>query len=245
MKWSFIPRAFTLACSALLLGNFAQASTMDCPAPKPFEARYYSEIDHYVTLKGEAVQTLKIDSGGAYKFDFNVDSMIADLRESVAFEWDDQQCLVIFSRYHQSLEGRLIPDRKTEFQNFPSENAVRGHYRGDSFTTDSKDRYVDPLGLQIQVRQDLKAGKTNMKYYMVHKGKVLIDKYQVVGNEQFELNSTTYDTVKLEKVRPESSDRETYMWMAPELDYALIRLIHKDSDGERYEVIMTDHTFIK
>lgn len=236
MNWSFIPRS--VLCSLLFSSGGVLSETEQCPPPKPFEATYYSEIDHFVTLRGEGVQKLQQVSEDRYKFHFNVESMVADIRESVVFSWDAEQCLLIPHQYRHSLEGRLIPDRATEYANYPEDNEFRGHYRGKAFTTDAKDRYVDPLGLQIQVRQDLKAGKTTLKYYMVHKGKVLIDRYRVVGHESLTLNEQRYDTVKLEKVRPDTSDRETYMWMAPDLDYALVRLVHQEPDKERYEVVL-------
>lgn len=236
MNWSAIPRV--VSCFLLVASAPSLASDVDCPAPEPFEATYHSEIDHLVTLEGEGVQQLRQISDNRFEFRFDVESMIADMRESVVFEWDSDQCLLIPYRYRQSLEGKLIPDRRTEYANYPDENEYRGHYRGKPFTTDSKDRYVDPLGLQIQVRQDLKAGKTEMKYYMVHKGKVLIDRYRVVTSEPLELDGRIYDTIKLEKVRPETSDRETFMWMAPDLDYALVRLVHQEPDKERYEVLL-------
>jgi hypothetical protein len=192
-----------------------------------------------VTLKGDGVQSLAQRSDGRYIFRFNVESMVADLFEVVIFEWDSEGCQLIPLSYEQSLEGKLIRDRKTEFVNYRDENEIRGKYRGDSFTTDSKDLYVDPLGLQIQIRQDLKSGKTQMKYHIVHKGKILIDRYRVVTNEPITLNGEVYDTVKLKKVRPDTSDRETYMWMAPALDYALVRLVHQEPDKKRYEVNIT------
>lgn len=236
MKWSLIPRV--LVSLASLAPFAAYAAETKCPAPEPFKATYYSEIDHLVTLKGEGVQELQLLPDGLYQFRFDVESLVADMRESVVFEWDSQDCLLIPVRYRQSLEGKLISDRRTDFTNYREDNEYRGHYRSKAFTTDSKDRYVDPLGLQIQVRQDLKAGKKEMKYYMVHKGKVLIDRYRVVESEPLKIEGKTYDTIKLEKVRPDTSDRETYMWMAPELDYALVRLLHQEPDGERYEVIL-------
>lgn len=236
MKWSNRSRGLLLLGCLASLNAFAGDSS--CPAPTPFKATYYSEIDHLVTLKGEGIQELRETSDGRYEFRFDVESLIADMRESVIFEWDASQCLLIPIRYRQSLEGKLIPDRYTDFTNYREDNEYRGQYRGKSFATDSKDRYVDPLGLQIQVRQDLKAGETEMKYYMVHKGKVLIDRYRVVESEPLDVGGRVYETIKLEKVRPDTSDRETFMWMAPELDYALVRLVHQEPDGERYEVLL-------
>lgn len=232
-------RSIITRCSAFLL-PLAPVGVVasECPPPEPFEATYHSEIDHFVTLKGDGVQSLSRRPDGRYIFRFDVESMVADMLESVVFEWDSRDCQLIPLSYEQSLEGKLIRDRKTSFTNYRDENEIRGQYRGKSFTTDSKDLYVDPLGLQIQVRQDLKAGKTEMKYHMIHKGKVLIDRYRVVANETIRLNGEPYDTVKLEKVRPDTSDRETYMWMAPYLDYALVRLVHQEPDKERYEVII-------
>lgn len=239
MIWSLIATGPILL---LTLGLSSPASAAECLPPEPFKATYYSEVDRFITLKGEGVQSLVKRDDGLYQFRFDVDSMVADVRESVVFEWDAKGCQLIPLEYAQSLEGKLIRDRRTEFTNHRDENEVRGSYEGESFTTDSKDLYVDPLGLQIQVRQDLKAGKTEMKYHMIHKGKILVDRYRVVANESLKLNGKVYDTVKLEKVRPDTSDRETYMWMATDLDYALVKLIHQEPGKEKYEVVMKRFT---
>lgn len=238
MKKSFIAR-FVFWLVAFTIPSAVVAS--QCPAPEPFSASYYSEVERFLTLEGKGVQSLKKLSDGKFKFDFNVKSMIADVNESVVFEWDSENCHIIPVRYSQSMTGKLIKDRSTHFTNHRSANKIEGAYKGKDFATDSKDFYVDPLGMQIQVRQDLRDGKNEMEYYMVHKGKVLIDKYRAVGNETIKVGDQSYNAVKVEKVRPDSSDRVTYLWFAPELDYTLLKLVHKEPEKEQYEVVMTSY----
>lgn len=233
MNWSAIARGL-----ALVAASFSVHAS--CEGPEPFSASYKAEVDKIISLDGKGVQRLVKGEDDVYRFDFDVESLVADMRERSEFLWDEERCHLVPLSYRNKLDAVVASDRSASFVHDRDDKMIRGSYRGSDFAFPSHPRYVDPLGMQIQVRQDLKAGKTTMKYHMIHKGKALVDKYQVVGEEVLEIDSKSYKTVRIEKVRPDTSDRETYLWMAPDLDYTLIRLLHQEPDGDRYEVIMTD-----
>lgn len=213
----------------------------ECIGLTPFTATYKTNIEKIIKLDGVGTQTLTKLSGDRYRFDFDVTSRVADRTESVEFQWDDDRCRLAPIRYESHLEGMLIPDRHAEFVLNKEDRKFEGSYRGDDFSVRALSHYVDPLGLQIQVRQDLKDGKVELEYHMVHRGRVLIDRYRVVGKETIEVAGKEYDTIKIAKVRPSTSDRETFLWMAPELDYALVRLLHQEPDNDHYEVVLSDY----
>lgn len=237
-KWSVITRCALLLASSLTSATSLAASEAGCAAPEPYVASYQAEMDKMISLKGSGTQRLRPLGNETYLLSFDVESMVADMHESVAFSWDQVACQLVPLQYQRSLKGALVPDRLSSFENNRDESMITGEYKGKAFSVEARDDYVDPLGLQIQVRQDLRAGKREMVYRMVYKGRILTDRYRVVGEESVYVSGKDYRTVKIEKVRPETSDRQSYMWMAPELDYALVRMLHVEPGGEKYEVVI-------
>ena len=226
-----------LAATAALCSGLSSASTA-CEPPGEFTAVYETTMDKVISLEGKGTQSLKKIAPDRYRFSFDVESSVADMHESVEFTWSSEHCGIFPVRYKNQLKGFLIRDRLTEFE-LNDSNHFAGTYKGKAFSIPARSHYVDPLGLQVQVREDLKSGKSEMTYHMIHKGKVLIDRYRVVGEEILAVDGADLNTLKIEKVRPESSDRETYLWMAPDLDYTLVRILHQEPDGERYEVSLS------
>lgn len=200
----------------------------------PLKASYSASIDRGISINGTAVRSLEQQEDGSWIYRFDVDSFLADIRESLTFRWEDGQ--VIPQRYRYTLEGFAIRNRSRAIDfNWPSE-AINGSYDGDRFTIDTEPGALDPLGFQLQMSQDLKAGKTEMSYAVVDKRGYDYDKFAVIGEEVVDSKVGSVDTIKVEKVRGEGSKRETLMWFAPELDYLLIRLVQTEPDGTQYEV---------
>jgi hypothetical protein len=45
--------------------------------------------------------------------------------------------------------------------------------------------------------------------------------------------------VRIKRDRGEDTDRETWIWFAPELDYTIVRIVQKETDGKRYQLNLT------
>lgn len=210
------------------------SSQQEQPPLQPMRTTYGASINRGISINGTAVRTLEQQDDGRWAYRFNVDSFIADIRESVIFDWDKGQ--VIPHRYQYSLQGFAIRNRSrvADF-NWPA-GTVHGSYDGKSFSHAVGPGALDPLSFQLQLMLDLKAGKTEMQYAVVDRSGFDDDRFAVIGEEVLDSAIGRVGTVKVEKVRGEGSKRETLMWFAPELDYLLIRLEQTEPDGTRYEV---------
>ena len=167
-----------------------------------------------------------------------MDSFVADIDESLIFRWEDNQ--VVPLRYRYKLSGLFIRDREEAIDFDWENNVVSGHHEGDKFSMKLEKGAMDPMGYQLQLSQDIKAGKREMEYRVIDKGDYDTDKFAVVDEETVRINGDDIRTLKAEKVRDSDSKRESLMWFAPERDYLLIRFLQVEPDGSEYELTISD-----
>lgn len=204
----------------------------------PMELSYNASMDKGISLNGSARRILEKRDDGTWRFRTDVDSFIADIDESLIFRWENNQ--VVPLRYRYKLSGFLIRDRK-EAIDFDWDNmVVSGHHEGDRFSMKLEEGTLDPMGYQLQLSQDIKAGKREVEYRVIDKGDYDTDRFAVVDEEPVTVNGNTYKALKAEKVRDSDSKRQSLMWFAPERDHLLIRFLQVEPDGSEYELTINE-----
>ncbi|MGQ7272539.1 DUF3108 domain-containing protein [Marinobacter nauticus] len=229
--------------AALIAGMIAlpaSAADVDYAPLVPYEARYTASMSKGVSLNGEGVRELTDQGNNVWLYRTDVDSFIADINESLIFRWEDGQVIPLRYRYH--LSGFLIKDRKQSIDFDWQAGIATGSYRGDKFEVELRDNTLDPLGYQLQLHQDLKAGKRDVTYQVLDKGDYDDDRFAVIDEDSLSDNGRTMNTLKTEKVRDEDSKRQTLMWFDPARDYLLVRLLQVEPDGSEYELKLKDAT---
>ena len=218
----------------------ASAGDVDYAPLAPYEARYTASMSKGVSLNGEGVRELTDQGNNVWLYRTDVDSFIADINESLIFRWENGQVIPLRYRYH--LSGFLIKDRKQSIDFDWQAGIATGSYRGDKFEVELRDNTLDPLGYQLQLHQDLKAGKRDVTYQVLDKGDYDDDRFAVIDEDSLSDNGRTMNTLKAEKVRDEDSKRQTLMWFDPARDYLLVRLLQVEPDGSEYELKLKDAT---
>ena len=229
--------------AALIAGMIAlpaSAGDVDYAPLAPYEARYTASMSKGVSLNGEGVRELTDQGNNVWLYRTDVDSFIADINESLIFRWENGQVIPLRYRYH--LSGFLIKDRKQSIDFDWQAGIATGSYRGDKFEVELRDNTLDPLGYQLQLHQDLKAGKRDVTYQVLDKGDYDDDRFAVIDEDSLGDNGRTMNTLKAEKVRDEDSKRQTLMWFDPARDYLLVRLLQVEPDGSEYELKLKDAT---
>lgn len=227
------------ACAlAMLMAPVTAAETAKASSPElsAYTARYSASMSQGVTLNGEGVRTLSDQGNNVWLYRTDVDSFIADIDESLVFRWEDGQ--VVPLRYRYRLSGFLIKDREQAIDFDWQQGVATGTYRGKSFELPLREKALDPLGHQLQLHQDLKAGKRDVTYQVIDKGDYDEDRFAVIDEETVQANGTSVSTLKAEKVRDEDSKRQTLMWFDPARDYLLVRLLQIEPDGSEYELTL-------
>lgn len=208
---------------------------------RPLEVSYNASMEKGVSLSGDARRRLQERDDGTWVYRTDVDSFIADIDESLVFRWENGR--VVPLRYRYSLSGFLIKDRKQAIDFDWDKQVATGHHRGKKFSLPLEDGALDPMGYQLQLRNDIKDGKTDMTYRVIDKGRYDTDRFAVITEETLDKNGQTVSTLKAEKVRGEDSKRQTLMWFATDQDYMLVRLLQVEPDGSRYEITIDEARF--
>ena len=224
---------------ASLTGTASEAQDTH-PALTPYEATYSASMSKGVSLRGSGTRSLSDQGNNVWLYRTEVDSFIADIDESLVFLWEEGQ--VVPLRYRYRLAGFMIRNREHSID-FDWQNEVAtGKYRGDAFELELKEGALDPLGFQLQMHQDLKAGKRELTYQIINKGRYDEDHFAVIDEDSINTNGQTAKTLKVEKVRGEDSKRQTLMWIDPNQGHLLVRLLQVEPDGSEYELRLKDAT---
>ncbi len=81
----------------------------------------------------------------------------------------------------------------------------------------------DKLSYDLQLRQDLIAGKNNIKYSVADGGKIKIYQFKIVGTEIISTPLGTFNTIKIVRL-PMPEKENITLWVAKQLDYQIVRV---------------------
>lgn len=233
-----IRRLLLTVAAATVLPSAAFAQDVDL---YPLTTTYGAELERGITISGEATRSLEPTDTGRWVYRFDVDSFVADIRESSRFRFEDQT--VISERYRYSLEGFFLSNRYKKLD-FDWDEDVIVDRENDRRTDMSEQPGVqDQLGAQLQLWVDLRAGKENMEYVIPDDGDFKDYQFEVLREETLDTREFgKVETVVVERVRDEDSPRTTLMWFAPEWDHLLVRLEQTNDEGEDFEIYLKSAT---
>jgi hypothetical protein len=96
--------------------------------------------------------------------------------------------------------------------------------------------WLDQISYQLQLVLDLKAGKTEFHYNVLNRnGNSKMYHYKVVAEEMLPLPYGNIKTLRIARIE-QNSDKQIYAWVAPELDYMLVRLWRGEDSVEQFDV---------
>lgn len=141
---------------------------------------------------------------------------------------------------------RLIPvsysfNQKTRKKNVTDEarfagNRASGMYKGNAYSLQTPANVLDRASLEIAVARDLKRKLPQLRYNVMERGEIKQYTFARVGSERLDTNAGTFNTIKVEVKRADKSRRTTY-WMAQELGYLPVKMLHEEDDDVISSVI--------
>jgi hypothetical protein len=89
------------------------------------------------------------------------------------------------------------------------------------------------LNVQIQIRRNVIAGLKDFSLMLpdLKTGAIEANNYKVVDNGSFEVDGTDYPCIIVERIRLQDN-RTTRYFLAPDLDYLIIKVEDEDQDGD-------------
>jgi len=213
-------------------------SFLTAPAPAleliPHTASYTAKFKKGVSLNGTAVRELVKLDNGRWRYRFDVESMVADIDESVVFEWQNNQVKPLQYRYE--LSGFFIRDRHQDVAfDWPALKA-RGSHKDKTWELPIPPNALDRLGYQLQLLVDVQLEKPIMHYQVVHKNKIRPGTFRILREEPIDTVLGTVDSVLVEKVRAPEKQRETLLWFSKKYPFLLLKMNQVEEDGEEYEI---------
>lgn len=185
---------------------------------------------------GEANRYLKItDQGYQMGYSSDISWMIfTDKREETSdFIIENNQIKPL--RYVMQRSG-TGPDRYYELNLDPNAKVLSEGKNRKAKAVTWQDDWLDQISYQLQLALDLKAGKTEFHYNVLNRnGNSKMYHYKVVAEEMLPLPYGNIKTLRIARVE-QNSDKQIYAWIAPELDYMLVRLWRGEDNVEQFDV---------
>lgn len=214
---------------ALLTMSAAQA----VPAPATFETSYNAKLYGFTITITSRLSPL---ANGNYEYFFNADSMVGKVTEQTEVSWNEKEQRIIPQRYIYQRKG-MGKNRDDDLVFDWAANKVTNIKNSHSQVLDATKHFQDSLSYQIQLSQDLIAGKKHFEYFITNGRKIKQYTFEIVGEETLTTPLGDVNTLKVKRTR-DNSELVTYAWFAKDFQYLLVRL-QQEENGSAYTIYIS------
>ena len=178
-------------------------------------------IRELITHNDEGKRTIQFNA----KFPLGRIKIISDFSET-----DNR---IISTKYYVDVKWTLISDKRT--LNFDQASGIltsKGKFEWSQGLIENENVF-DPLNVQIQIRKNVIAGLMEFSLMLpdLKTGAIEANNYKVVDNGNFEVDGSNYPCIIVERIRLQDN-RTTRYFLAPDLDYLIIKVEDQDQDGD-------------
>ncbi|MBZ2188306.1 DUF3108 domain-containing protein [Alcanivorax sp. JB21] len=211
---------------------------------QPFRAEYRANVSRIPTpIRAELVLEAS-DQDGVYRMQLSVDSRLMQNTELSIFRWQD--CAPRTMHYMHQFEGfRRQRDYFMEFfwEDTPTVTTVSSRDGGEEEieTYDIADDTMDELTMLLAARCLLQDEQENYALTSAYGTRLRTHHITVAGRETLSTPLGDLETIRIEKSRDADSVRRSIFWLAPELDYLLVRARHVETRALFGELRLVDY----
>ncbi|WP_241970348.1 DUF3108 domain-containing protein [Idiomarina seosinensis] len=214
MKW--------LVAAVALLSFSTAAEQIEL---EPYEAEY--QVTRGGSEYGEGYRKLEVSPEGEWQLRGKTDIswfILSDTRETrsvFTYNEDKQRFIPIEFLYMRSGTGS---DKSFHASFDAQQKQVKNVDSGRLLEIGWNNGLYDEASVIEKLRLDVAAGSEDLTYSIIdEKGREDTYRFAIVGNEQLKTPYGSFKTVKVERVR-DNNRRQTYFWLAPELNYLLVQM---------------------
>ena len=206
----------------------------------PYHAEY--QILRKGSVQGSATRDLSKIDENTYQLKYQSDikwMIFNDKRiETSMFTFDDNRAQPIHYDMTRSGTG---PDKEYTISFDHTKKTISSNKKEYPLDITWQAEQQDAQTYQIQLRRDIKAGKTKVSYPIVDKkGNQRNYDFEVDGHETITLPIGNVKTVRVKRLY-DNNKRQATVWLAPEYDYMLVKM-YKGKEGiEQFQVHMTKY----
>ncbi|MCV6588468.1 MAG: DUF3108 domain-containing protein [Marinobacterium sp.] len=222
-----------LSVAILALGYALSQPASAGETLQPYTAHYALDWASGVSFSGDAVRTLQQD-GKQWQLKTEASALFASLSESSRFTLNPAITPQQY-RFQRKVFGKK---RRAELNFDWQKNQVTNNVNDQPWQMAIYPGVLDKLSVQLQLRLDLKAGKTQFNYKVADGGKLKDYHFVVDGKETVATPAGTFDTVRVLRQRGNGSSRKTWIWFAPELDHMIVKIRQLEKENKEYRLVL-------
>lgn len=235
------PTVPTLRFLILVVGLAASlACSAGEAALKPYDAIYHISKG---MLSTDAKRRLALQNDDRWRLSQEASILFVSLDEIAHLEVHDGELRPLLYSYEQSPQKRR--NQRIVFD-WESGKATTELHDEPKRVTDIGAGVFDQLSYQLKLRLDLIRGRFDDRqtYTVIDRGRLKHYRVERIGEETLDMESGSLRTVKLRQVREgKEGERETFIWVAPQWNYLLVRLErYEDDDDDEYRLVLKSAT---
>ena len=199
-------------------------------ALEPFDHEYKSTFAGFGAKSRRSLTQLE---DGTWELRMVSRNMLAKYEEVSHFKLDaDGYPIPLENRF----EGRLFGSKRKEVTQFDWDKGIATWTRkGETRTAELQPGMVDRILYQLLVPLDAEKGTELASYSFVNRGKARVYNFERLGTETIKIGGREIETIKMRRVN-DNQEKQTSLWLAPELDYQLVKIHHRDKGGADYKM---------
>ena len=154
-------------------------------------------------------------------------------RIKIISDFFEKNNLISSTQYYVDAKVLIRSDKRTlTFDRSSGTLTSKGKFEWSQALLKNKNVF-DPLNVQIQIRRNVIAGLKDFSLMLpdLKTGAIEANNYKVVDNGSFEVDGTDYPCIIVERIRLQDN-RTTRYFLAPDLDYLIIKVEDEDQDGD-------------
>lgn len=154
-------------------------------------------------------------------------------RIKIISDFNENNNLMTSTKYYVDVKWTLISDKRTlNFDQISGTLTSKGKFEWSQPLLENENIF-DPLNVQIQIRKNVIAGLKEFSLMLpdLKTGAIEANNYKIVENGSFEVDGTNYPCIIVERIRLQD-DRTTRYFLAPDLDYLIIKVEDEDQEGD-------------
>lgn len=200
---------------------------------QPYEARYTLDWASGVSFSGDAIRTLRKE-GSNWVLETNASAMFASLSERSSFALAPE-----IQPLRYNFKRKIFGKKRTAQLDFNWQTQqVTNNVNEKPWKMAIAPGVLDKLSVQLQLRLDVKAGKKTLEYQVADGGRMKTYRFAIAGKESITTPAGTFDAIKVARDRGENSGRKTWIWLAPELDYLIVKIHQIEKSDKEYKLVL-------
>jgi hypothetical protein len=186
----------------------------------PYKAIYSTTWKKGISFEVEGMQVLT-KKNDQWFFEFTASTFFASITENVSFNLIDNQIRPENYYYKSQLFGKK---REAKLSFDWKDMKVENDIENKPWKMDIHEKTIDKLGVQLQLRQDLKVNRDNLHYEIADGGRLKYWTFARIGTQKIKTRLGDLDTVKVVRTDSQNNDRESVFYFAPEYDFLLVKM---------------------